>query len=104
MKKVLRWTEGDQFDDLKTRDRFAFFLIFHEADEDTFNIIVGVITKYTWDILQKTYEKRKTVITYEVMELEEGMYGIQEIYKFKKEMEEVKEIEDFKEDQLMKDL
>ena len=52
-------TERDQFDDLKIRDIFSFFFLFN-GDEDTFNIIGDATTKYVWDILQKTYEERKT--------------------------------------------
>ena len=40
-------TERDQFDNLKTRDGFALFLIFCRVDEDIFDIIEGASTKYT---------------------------------------------------------
>ena len=97
-------TKRDQCDDLKTRDKFALFLIFCGVNGDTFGIIRGATTKYAWDVMQKTYEERKTETTHEVMEFEEGMKGIQEIYKFEKETEEVQEIEEFKKDQLIKSM
>ena len=55
--------ERDQFDDLKTRVRFALFLIFRGVDEDTLDIIRSAITKYACDMLQKTYEERKKETT-----------------------------------------
>ena len=89
-------TKRDQFNDLRTRDKFVLFLIYRGVDKDTFDIIIGATTKYTWDILRKKYEEINTETTHEVKEFQEAMERGQKIYEFKEETREVQEINEFK--------
>ena len=66
--------KGEQKDEDKIiKNNMTKLLIYHEVDEDNFDIIVGETTKLFEIFLQKTFEEKKIKTTQETKEYDKAI-------------------------------